>query len=61
MRVRARIRSELLKPGRSWALLVVLWIVTALFVSWIFAAICVGGTVVLGLVKLWRRRSRIVS
>jgi hypothetical protein len=37
------VRRELRKPGRAWALLIVLWIVVAVFGGWIYAAIWIGG------------------
>jgi hypothetical protein len=54
----ATLRAELRKPGRAWALLIALWIFTAIFMGWIYSAVWVGATIVLGLIRKIRTRSR---
>lgn len=49
------VRRELRKPGRAWALLIVLWILVAAFLGWIYAAIWIGGTVLLAGVAIARK------
>jgi len=56
--VLAAVRTELRKPGRGWALLIILWIVVAVFGSWIVALIWVGGTAMLWLISALLRRHR---
>jgi hypothetical protein len=54
------VRRELRKPGRAWALLIVLWIVVAVFGGWIYAAIWIGGTVILAVIARARKSRRVL-